>query len=668
MAMTLKEIRQQYPDYNDLSDTELADKLHSKFYADLPKEDVYRKLDVQSAPEDKPLKMKDHSSSLMSDLVRGVGHSLNQVADFGIKTPGMVSSLAKHFAEHPLSTIKHTAGQVAAATGDATKEVANIGLSLASYAAEDPLTRALLKANGKEIPAPQIPENTGVEKALGLEATEPEDRLVRAGVGIYGAYKGLFKPVGKAIFKAATSPGKEQLFQRALKDTVDAAKEEHNLSKEDVKALKDSLTEQFSGEFGERIGKTTPSGLKESINVNNAKIEARKPLTEIPEEKVGEIPPAPDVKGAEKRLADALEHKRSHSKHGGRIYKKQIEEDKHASSKLYNDYRADLKKSDIKVNNSSEIKDVTEKLNAMKDADELAPGYGSGTTEQKALEDQLSKLQSETVNAEDVFDLKRTLDHMADEARDKQNSGVNDIEYKHYRMVADKLESKASRLGKLLESVGGKEAQNKLKAANKGWSNYSAAKNHPVGRKALKEGMLAPNTISKLESAQRGTDYLNEIKDSNPELQKHILSQTYGKPSQFKHLLEPKEEVQPYLANREDLQAHIENLRETKHQSEEHKKLSEAMTKKAEQQIIRQKAIKETEQLERQNKFHESAIPKIEAKIKVAKEKGLEHAKLDKELKDRQQNLSDNKNRLKKIGKFILEVKGGISIGKMFGL
>src|SRR5882672_1481291 len=44
---TLAEIRQQYPQYEDISDTELADKLHAKFYADLPKEDFDKKIGLQ---------------------------------------------------------------------------------------------------------------------------------------------------------------------------------------------------------------------------------------------------------------------------------------------------------------------------------------------------------------------------------------------------------------------------------------------------------------------------------------------------------------------------------------------------------------------------------------------------------------------------------------------
>ena len=41
---TIAEIRKQYPQYNDLSDTEFADGLHSKFYSDMDKNDFYAKV------------------------------------------------------------------------------------------------------------------------------------------------------------------------------------------------------------------------------------------------------------------------------------------------------------------------------------------------------------------------------------------------------------------------------------------------------------------------------------------------------------------------------------------------------------------------------------------------------------------------------------------------
>ena len=37
MAITIQEVRQKYPQYSDLSDKQLVDALHSKYYSDIPK-------------------------------------------------------------------------------------------------------------------------------------------------------------------------------------------------------------------------------------------------------------------------------------------------------------------------------------------------------------------------------------------------------------------------------------------------------------------------------------------------------------------------------------------------------------------------------------------------------------------------------------------------------
>jgi hypothetical protein len=45
--MNIQEIRQKYPDYKDLSDTELAQGLHQKFYSDIPFDQFSQKIGLQ---------------------------------------------------------------------------------------------------------------------------------------------------------------------------------------------------------------------------------------------------------------------------------------------------------------------------------------------------------------------------------------------------------------------------------------------------------------------------------------------------------------------------------------------------------------------------------------------------------------------------------------------
>tara|TARA_R110000822_G_scaffold6797_4_gene28474 strand:+ start:1560 stop:3740 length:2181 start_codon:yes stop_codon:yes gene_type:complete len=47
---TIAEIRQQYPQYSDMTDIQLADAFHSKFYSDIPKDTFYTQLGIKTTP------------------------------------------------------------------------------------------------------------------------------------------------------------------------------------------------------------------------------------------------------------------------------------------------------------------------------------------------------------------------------------------------------------------------------------------------------------------------------------------------------------------------------------------------------------------------------------------------------------------------------------------
>ena len=50
--MNIQEIRQKYPQYNELSDEQLADGLHKKFYSSLPKEDFFNRIGLKEKPQE----------------------------------------------------------------------------------------------------------------------------------------------------------------------------------------------------------------------------------------------------------------------------------------------------------------------------------------------------------------------------------------------------------------------------------------------------------------------------------------------------------------------------------------------------------------------------------------------------------------------------------------
>ncbi len=105
---TLADIRQQYPQYNDLSDTQLADAFHSKFYSDLSKEDFYSKIKFSpsAAKENKTqteapitsgylMGLKDPISGGAQLLPKG----LEAITSLGGLTPNVVSRFFRSEAE-----------------------------------------------------------------------------------------------------------------------------------------------------------------------------------------------------------------------------------------------------------------------------------------------------------------------------------------------------------------------------------------------------------------------------------------------------------------------------------------------------------------------------------------------------------------------------------------
>jgi len=73
--MKISEIREQYPEYQDLSDTQLADALHSKFYSDLPKDKVYDQLGLTQAKEGFLPALESGFKNLQADMATLAGRS-----------------------------------------------------------------------------------------------------------------------------------------------------------------------------------------------------------------------------------------------------------------------------------------------------------------------------------------------------------------------------------------------------------------------------------------------------------------------------------------------------------------------------------------------------------------------------------------------------------------
>lgn len=622
---------------------------------------------------------------VLYDLLKGTKGAFYGGLQFAKDVPQMTEDLGEKLLEKPITEPVRGIGQIGAEAASIGKNIFNAPFNLNQYLARKHLLPESFGKLGKLIP--HIPEDTGIEKLMGLQPKK-EDRLLR-GLTEGAAILAPAPSIGKALKAKLTAPSKETLFQRSLEKKIEEAASEFQLSKESVEALKDSLRREFSKQYKKKIGELSPVGQEEAINIKEGKIEELKPYLEIDEQKVPEIPPKPDIKSIIEEKKSLVESAKNEAQEalgtlhnprlkGAKKVKDSIEKVKKNSSDLYDAARAYYIDKKITADNTAEIAEITKDLEALKNADELAPGYGSGTAEQKVLEEKISALSNEKVNASDIFDLQRTLEKMAENTRKKQFSGVTDIEFKKLNNLAERLDEHAEKLAKRLESVGGKDVQKMISEANKGWKIYKDLTNYnPVGKGALK-GEIPIRSLIEIAKNHPGNDFLRALVESDPELKKNMLA-AYAGEKNVNKLLQPTTLVKKYIQDLPEVEEHVNALKEAlkgvkegnvkaSKIKKEYDDLVKSIKETAEKQKERQNAIRESEKLKKEIEFHKQAIPKLEEKINEMKRKGEDHKKATKELEDHKKNIKDKNHLLKKYGDIILKITGLSTIGHKLGL
>lgn len=76
---TLAEVRQQYPQYNDMSDDALASALHAKFYSDMPKEEFDRKIGYNQQPPKQDFAISDAVTDIPSEIGKAAMEGVDNV-------------------------------------------------------------------------------------------------------------------------------------------------------------------------------------------------------------------------------------------------------------------------------------------------------------------------------------------------------------------------------------------------------------------------------------------------------------------------------------------------------------------------------------------------------------------------------------------------------------
>jgi hypothetical protein len=661
------------------------DKIASAMKQHFPIEDKFAENLSKMTPE--ATEEKPESTGVLGvvgDIASGLDNARESGINFADDFPNKLEKLGGQLLEHPGKAHLRGIGQLAAETADIGKSIVNAPHDLLKYflkkhlAVDIPIPGTNWKSSDL---IPHIPEDTGVEKALGLQADKSKgDDAIRAIPEILAAGAGGVS-IAKGIKKVVTAPSKERLFKRALESKIAKAAEEKGLAVGDLDKLKEALTDEYTKLHPSRPGELTPIGQQSEINIKKQKLEANPKKDEIPEGELPSLPEKPDTKTMLEEHQNAMDEAKeaaesdvgilSNPKLGARKkIKTAIQNVKSSASELYKAGRNHYKDQKISADNSAEIKAATKELEAMKDADELAPGYGSGTTDQKALEAQIEALKGEKVNASDIFDLQRTLEKMAENTREKQfasGKGTTDLERKRLGEIAEKLDFHADKLATRLESVGGKDVQKIITEANKGWRTYKQLSlDNPVGKGAM-YGEIPNQALIKIADEHPANDFMKALVDSDPELRKQFLA-AYSGEGNVKKLLRPNTVIKKYIESLPEVE---EKLNAFKNAVSDYKagEKSAAKIDKAHEDLVKSmKEVAEAKRLQQQIKFHEEALPKIAEKMKHVDVKSAEHSKLAKELKDHEKNLADKNHFLKKYGKAVVGFLGANQLAKKLGL
>lgn len=122
---TIAEIRQKYPQYGDLSDAQLADKLYSKFYSDMPREEFNQKIGLSvAAPQGEPQSgggFLQSAGRVISEAASGFAQPFNEPGAVSAETRARLTNAPAPIAaiNESLVGAVNTAGRIAQAPFEA---------------------------------------------------------------------------------------------------------------------------------------------------------------------------------------------------------------------------------------------------------------------------------------------------------------------------------------------------------------------------------------------------------------------------------------------------------------------------------------------------------------------------------------------------------------------
>lgn len=591
---------------------------------------------------------------LAAETLLNLSNAMKSSVLFGRDVPKMVKEASKAEEERPFRPYIATAGGLA----DIAKSTINSAHDLAKFIARKELLPEELNkyySEGADY-IPHISEDTGVSSIFGLDKEQPEDRLYKG----LAAALAMGAPLALGKFKGiegGTKPPK--IMPKHIEQQIAQEKNLLDISGNRLEKFRKSLERNT----GYRSG--NPNTLVRNAGDMADKVAEQKPLAELADKNITEIPKAPDTAKmnrmakaekdkASEELSKALGEGRRLHREGHAIFDRDIEAIRKSASNKFDDTKAYFKQHNIQIDKSDEINGVKAKIEGLKEHYKDIPGYETDTPDVKALEKQLSALEKpEFVKASDVLDMYRTLDKLEKDTHDKiyeRGSSLNENQKTQLKTLASKYKSLGEDLGGILEKVGDKNGLKMLQEAKADWKEYASIYGNPTAQYMEKHKALHPSTMANLELGTRGNELLNKIMENNPNLRQIIFGQKYAKPSSHGELLRPNEVHDTYLDKLseglpdneiKELVIAFRNAAETENEVKaagadlkaEHKELAEsvkaaAMVKKYEQQI--EKNLRAADIIDRKMKENTTRGGNIKALEQQHKDLLEKNAKLKK--------------------------------------
>lgn len=270
----LSDLRTKYPQYNDLSDQELADKYYAKYYSDLPKDEFYSKIGLNQ-PENK--------TSILEDIAIASAKAIPEIASGIMEFP----KEAYGAVTHPLQTLKNIPiGLAESAIG-----AFNLPGNITRYTAEKGYFPKRLAQYAPHIPLEEL------ENKFGLQAKQPGEGLVRGltGFGAFGKVGrfGEASNVRRAGLGAAYSAGQEQnplmgAIVASIPGLIQKGQKAYSYLREPKQALRES--EEALQSIGHLINEQLEAGRESKYNINRFINNVQEGLTNQSQEIESKLP------------------------------------------------------------------------------------------------------------------------------------------------------------------------------------------------------------------------------------------------------------------------------------------------------------------------------------------------------------------------------------------